>query len=115
MSEFKTLKEWFGDATRGDGRKFQYTTYASYEYFEPIFLDDSGYWHGLDEEELPLICEDSQLAFKLYVKPKKTRSVMMFKPICKAPTNSEYWCPDSWNSRQSNFHGSDIVGWLTWR
>lgn len=71
MSEYKTLKEWFGEATRGDGRKFSIIHWNSYAYFEPIFLAN-GVWFGIDEAGYAVEwSEESINPFKEWHPPKK--------------------------------------------
>lgn len=43
MSEYKTLKEFLGDATESKGRVF---VDRFGEKFEPRFLDEKGWWYG---------------------------------------------------------------------
>lgn len=81
----KTLKEWFGDATRGDGRRFRccYWHASSKGWFEPIFLADynrdggidKNVWHGVDENgEYDSWMGDNPYLFQLYTEPKKTET-----------------------------------------
>lgn len=52
MSEYKSLREWFGTEKRGDGRKFKIEDGSDEEYFEPIFKDYDGVWYGLIQDGL---------------------------------------------------------------
>ena len=53
MSEYKTLKEWFGEKTRGNGEVFftpcekNSLREIMNDWYEPIFLDRFGNWYGL--------------------------------------------------------------------
>ena len=68
-TEAKTLKEWFGNATRGNGRKFRLSEWPIDEWFEPIFLF-KGYWNGVDESGDSLCFPESDGKFEL----KKTET-----------------------------------------
>lgn len=69
--EAKTLKEWFGDATRGDGRRFKCHDWMTGDWFEPIFLA-KGDWVGIDSTGDSFQWGECEDEFELYTGPKKT-------------------------------------------
>lgn len=75
--EFKTLKEWFGDATRGDGRKFIEGDDSKFFWFEPFFKDANSYWHVLSQNGLHH-AEDENDVFKLWRPPKKKKKLWLW-------------------------------------
>jgi hypothetical protein len=83
MSEFKTLSEWLGDATRGDGRKFTHKFWPEREWIEPIFKDQDNEWHGLDDTNVACVpCNDDLYKlFVPFVPEKKTKTVTMYQSI----------------------------------
>jgi len=115
MSEYKSLKEWFGKATRGDGRKFSLNHWNSHTYFEPIFLT-RGVWHGVDEAGCSLEWQEESISpFREWHPPKKTKKITLYKPVFETIRN-KFYCPQDaqWHSDKdyykSNFH--DIKGWM---
>lgn len=118
MSEYKTLKEWFGNAKRGDGRKFRHICFEEGKFFEPIFLDCEGQWVGVDELNECSFYDEDEGDFTIFVPPKKTKSILMYSPVRKSPTKGHHWyfVGESWNTRKDNFHSGssgEIVGWMT--
>lgn len=71
MSEYKTLKEWFGQATRGDGRKFTRSDWLENQWLEPIYLDKHKDWHCLDYEGYSRAWGSVNYPFKEWHPPKK--------------------------------------------
>lgn len=76
-SQYKTLKEWFGDATRGDGRKFIEGDDSEFFWFEPFFKDANSYWHVLSQNGLHHV-EDENDVFKLWHPPKKKKKLWLW-------------------------------------
>lgn len=72
MSEYKTLKEWFGKATRGDGRKFTRMDWLENQWIEPIYLDvHEDDWHGLNQDGYSKSLTEEFFHFKEWHPPKK--------------------------------------------
>lgn len=55
----QSLKDFMGDVTRGDGRRFSTAEDGMKWWFEPIFLNGLGEWYGLDNRYIA--CHFSQL------------------------------------------------------
>jgi len=73
----KTLKDYFGEADRGDGRLFKqpWSTIV----FEPIFRDKQGRWHGVDTSAIDDDEDNSEVWWENfecepYTEPKKTET-----------------------------------------
>ena len=71
--EAKTLKEWFGDATRGDGRRFRCHDWMTGDWFEPICLA-KGDWVVIDSTGDSFQWGECEDEFELYTEPKKTET-----------------------------------------
>ncbi len=68
MTEYKTLSEWMGDMTRGDGRKFTNIIHT----FEPLHKDKDGFWHGVAGDGLmTALHEDTVMLLPMISPPKK--------------------------------------------
>lgn len=117
MSEYKTLKEWFGDATRGDGRKFtRHGDWALQCFFEPIFSQDDfdtgiRRWHGLDEQgryfyELDDACDN----WKEWHPPKEKKKITLYRPIIKFGPQYIYGSWSSLAKENHSIHMGEVVG-----
>lgn len=72
----KTLKDYFGDATRSEGKRFRKKD-SKKTWFEPIFKDNCGFWHGLDDSDSLTDNSDywsENTECEPYVEPKKTET-----------------------------------------
>lgn len=86
-TEKKTLKEWMGQATRGDGRKFTQESWPWDQSFEPIFLA-ANRWHGVFN------CGESgnftsHSAWYEWTPPKKRKMVVFRAPIFRESNGEE--------------------------
>lgn len=77
--EYKTLNQWFDHVVRGDGRRFVPQGWKNSDWFEPIYMDSSCDWHGLNNDEDSCSFFESDALFKEYKDPKKT--VKMYQPV----------------------------------
>ena len=123
MSEYKTLKEWFGEATRGAGRKFTRSGWLEDQWLEPIFLDSQKEWNCLNNEGRSVSWNSVLYTFKEWHPPKKTKKIIMYKPIFKHKTEEYFFTPfdlTSWCSSKDTHEGlrtteryGNIVGWIS--
>lgn len=90
MSEYKTLQEWFGGATRGDGRKFTRMDWLENQWIEPIYLDKHKDWHCLDYEEYSRAWGSELYPFKEWHPPKKKVTKYLFATKCGELINNFY-------------------------
>lgn len=116
MSEYKTLKEWFGESTRGDGRKFTRVDWLENQWVEPIYLDRHKDWHCLDYEGYSRAWGSVNYPFKEWHPPKKTKKIVLYKPVFKTIKNS-FYCPSdaNWHSDKDYYKNNfyDIKGWIS--
>lgn len=116
MSEYKTLEEWMGGKTRSEGLRLTPAGWDNSWFFEPIYEALSGYWHGLDQDNCACHFIPSDM-MKLYVSPKKTKKVTLYKPVRRWYFEDSYLCSavDGWCSDKEKFtkEKDTIVGWAT--
>lgn len=78
-----TLKEIFGDATRGDGRKFTKTRICGW-FFEPIFRVGD-LWSGINEKGESENWSHDGAEWVEYTPTKKTKKITLYRPVLKFP------------------------------
>lgn len=115
-----TLDSFFPPgAMRGDGRKFKFIDWGDGSWFEPLFKDTNGDWHGLDEDgqyiEVRYCVKNDN--WQEWTPPKKTKKVTLYKPVMLDTTyEGSYVSLDwqHWHSKKEYWKGSGIVvGWIT--
>ncbi len=103
-----TLKEFFGDTTRGDGRIF---THYNIPYFEPMWLDSFGYWVGPNDRGASCSIKETEQVSEWHP-PKLKKKVTLWRPIFRAYLNEKYSTGDFWCSDKSYWNSSsNIVAW----
>lgn len=103
-----TLKEIFGEKTRGDGRRLGNRNLKSHQWFEPIFLSRAT-WYGIDQDGVLMDWRDILGGF---FEIKKTKKIKMYSPII-AGYEKNYCSQGEWHTDKTNWAKKpEIKGWL---
>jgi hypothetical protein len=107
-----TLKEIFGDKTRGDGRKVRAGDWAGGEWFEPIFFAKGDEWYGLDERGVQLGFPDGD-EYDDFELVKITKKIKFYSPLIGC--DGFYHAKAEWHMDKKHWDhipSRDIKGWL---
>lgn len=108
-----TLDQFFPGLIRADGRKFTLIINCQGFYFEPIFKDHAGFWHGFNNIGQHDIWNGSTDSWIEWQEPKKTKKITLYKPILPGYEDT-YWSKDEWHTDKNNWslENYKIVGWM---
>jgi hypothetical protein len=105
----KTLKEIFGEKTRGDGRRFRREGWDEGFWFEPIFKAYGEKWHGIIDSGFADVYREDEK----FIEVKPTKKVKFYSPILGS--EGAYHAKADWNMNKKywdHIPKIDIKGWL---
>lgn len=102
-----TLKDFFGDKKRGDGRKFTNPDkLGSNGWFEPIFLNSNRLvWFGLDRRGYGTNFDANDGSWTEWHPPKPKKKITLYRPVFKN-NGGKYNTDTTWH------YPKEESGWL---